>query len=65
MELLSIVTPLLHAVTESLNLLNQSVMGRCSPLAPPPSDAGRVTRLSSPSSPMDFAALYSSLFLPY
>lgn len=69
-ELLSIVTPLLQAVTESLNLLNQSGMGWCSPLAPPSSDAGRVTRLCSPSSPVDFAALYrtedtSSLFLPY
>lgn len=72
MELLCTIIPLkrLHAVTESLNLLHQSVMGWCNPLAPSSFDAGKVTRLSSASSLMDFAALHrieytSVLFLPY
>lgn len=73
-QLLCTIIPLkrlwLHAVTESLNPLSQFVMGWCSPLAPSSFDAGKVTRLFSASSLMDFAALYrleytSVLFLPY
>lgn len=74
MELLCTIIPLkrlwLNAMTESLNLLHQSVMGWCNPLAPSSFDAGKVTRLFSASSLVDFAALHriaytTVLFLPY